>query len=76
MKLRYILVILLLLDGADSVAILWINADGNYFLNRFEWGVVNGATGSRMLHQESDSIDVEDMTAFRSSILPQTKLYY
>jgi len=63
-------------NGRDSVAILWINAHNNYFFNRFEWGVVNGATGSRMLHQESDAIDVEDMTAFRSSILPQTKLYY
>jgi len=63
-------------NGADSVAILWINAHNNYFFNRFEWGVVNGATGSRMLYQQSDAVDVEDMTAFRSSILPQTKLYY
>ncbi len=63
-------------NGRDGIAILWINAHNNYFFNRFEWGVVNGASGGRMLHQQSDAIDVEDMTAFRSSILPQTKFYY
>jgi len=63
-------------NGRDSVVVLWINADNSLVYNRYEWGVVNGATGSRMLHQESDSTAVENMTAFRSSILPQTKLYY
>lgn len=63
-------------NGRDSVVVLWINAHNDYFTNRYEWGVVNGATGSRMLHQESDTTAVQNMTAFRSSILPQTKFYY
>lgn len=61
-------------NGADNLVVLWINAHDNYFFNRFEWGVVN--TGSRMLHQQSDAIDVEDMTASRSTQIPQTKFYY
>ena len=63
-------------NGKDSVVVLWINADNSLVYNRYEWGVVDGATGGRMLHQESDSTDVEDMTAYRSTILPQTKFYY
>ena len=63
-------------NGRDGVAILWINADNSWSSTRYEWGVVTPATGGQMLHQESDTIDVEDMTAFRSSILPQTKFYY
>ena len=61
-------------NGRDSVAILWINADNSWSSKRYEWGIVGGTV--RMLHQESDSIDVEDMTASRTSQIPQTKFYY
>jgi hypothetical protein len=61
-------------NGRDNVAMLWINADNSYSSTRYEWGVVGGT--ARMLHQESDTIAVENMTAFRTDQIPQTKFYY
>lgn len=61
-------------NGIDNIAMLWINADGSYVSNRYEWGVVGGT--ARMLHQESDTTAVENLTAYRSNEIPQTKFYY
>lgn len=61
-------------NGRDNLAVLWINADNSYVSNRYEWGVVTAT--ARMLHQESDSTSVENMTSFRSNEIPQTKFYY
>lgn len=61
-------------NGIDNVAMLWINADDSWSSKRYEWGIVAG--GSRMLHQESDVIAVENMTASRTDQIPQTKFYY
>ena len=53
---------------------LWINADNSYTSTRYEWGIVGASI--RMLHQESDTIAVENMTASRTNEIPQTKFYY
>lgn len=61
-------------NGRDNVAMLWINDHDNYFFNRFEWGIESAT--ARMLYQQSDAIDVEDMTASRTGDIPETKFYY
>ncbi len=61
-------------NGRDNIAMLWINADNSYTSTRYEWGIVGASI--RMLHQESDTIAVENMTASRTNEIPQTKFYY
>ena len=64
-------------NGTDNLVITWINDDGTYLFDRFDFGVQSGGNSTnRMIYRGSDSIPVEDMTMSRSSQRPATKLYY